>query len=154
MFQATHVIARQKLFEGFRARPYKCSMGVWTIGYGATIWLGERVTAETRIVTQAKAHDHMKKDTWTALSDCQWIYKHVFHKLSQVEQEVLIHMAFQLGGTKLKKFVRMNEAIGYRDTDSWAEEMTDSLWWTQTPRPAAALRTALLEDEWPPKWQM
>jgi lysozyme len=31
-----------KHFEGFRARPYLCPANVWTIGYGATVYLDGR----------------------------------------------------------------------------------------------------------------
>lgn len=42
-----------KQFEGFRAEAYKCAAGVWTIGYGNTVYAdgskvkeGDRITAE------------------------------------------------------------------------------------------------------------
>ena len=151
MFRLNHVLARQKMFEGFRGHPYRDTVGVWTIGYGCTVWNGTKVSESTSLVTEPMAHNHMKKDMFTAIADCQFLYPG-FEDLSDVEQEVLIHMSFQLGRTKLRKFVKMNAAVERGDVQTWADEMTDSLWWMQTPRPAAALRTALLEDEWPPKW--
>jgi len=36
MTPSSHAIELIVEFEGFRARPYQCSAGVWTIGYGRT----------------------------------------------------------------------------------------------------------------------
>lgn len=39
-------------FEGFSSKPYKCSAGVWTIGYGSTYYpSGVRVTAKDAPIT-------------------------------------------------------------------------------------------------------
>jgi len=43
-------------FEGFRSKPYLCSAGVPTIGYGATAYLdGRRVTLDDPPITPAQA---------------------------------------------------------------------------------------------------
>lgn len=45
-----------KRFEGFRSRPYLCSAGVPTIGYGATFYLhGTRVTLHDKPISQEAA---------------------------------------------------------------------------------------------------
>jgi lysozyme len=36
-------------FEGFRARPYLCPAGVWTIGYGTTVYPDGRAVAPTDV---------------------------------------------------------------------------------------------------------
>lgn len=41
--------------EGFRAKPYKCSAGIWTIGIGSTMIDGKPVTAKTPAITREKA---------------------------------------------------------------------------------------------------
>jgi GH24 family phage-related lysozyme (muramidase) len=149
------VMARQKIFEGFRSKPYQDSVhGVWTIGFGATVWNGKRVTADTPHCTRTDAHKHMEKDMLVALHDCQDIYGWFFPRLSAVEQEVLCHMSFQLGGTKLRRFVRMNEAVRNKDVNAWADEMKDSLWYNQTRRVASALLEAVLQGEWQGQWVM
>lgn len=40
-----------KAFEGYRAKPYTCPAGIWTIGFGRT---GPDVTANTPVTTIAK----------------------------------------------------------------------------------------------------
>lgn len=51
------LVAAIKSFEGYRATPYKCAGGKWTIGYGHT----HDVTAQMR-VTPEQAHRLLKKD--------------------------------------------------------------------------------------------
>lgn len=51
------------VFEGFRAAPYRCSAGVWTIGLGSTLdAAGRRVTGDTPPVTRAEAEALAKRD--------------------------------------------------------------------------------------------
>ena len=49
-------------FEGFRAEPYRCPKGKWTIGYGTTVIEGSPVTPGTRPVTRAEAEELMQDD--------------------------------------------------------------------------------------------
>lgn len=45
-----------KQFEGFRAAPYKCAAGVWTIGFGTTYYPdGELVQPEDKPISKEKA---------------------------------------------------------------------------------------------------
>ena len=47
-----------KEFEGFRASPYKCAAGVWTIGYGTTYYPdGELVQPWDKPISKEKATD-------------------------------------------------------------------------------------------------
>jgi lysozyme len=50
-------------FEGFRAAPYRCAAGVWTIGLGSTLdAAGRPVTPATPRVTRAEAEALAKRD--------------------------------------------------------------------------------------------
>ena len=47
-----------KLFEGYRSKPYKCSAGVPTIGYGSTYHInGNRVAMDDREISKDEAND-------------------------------------------------------------------------------------------------
>lgn len=47
-----------KFFEGFRSKPYLCSAGVATIGYGSTFYLnGNTVTLKDENITQETANE-------------------------------------------------------------------------------------------------
>ena len=48
-------------FEGFRATPYKCPAGVWTIGFGSTYYPdGALVWPTDRPVSREKASEYLK----------------------------------------------------------------------------------------------
>jgi lysozyme len=52
-----------KKWEGFSAKPYLCSAGVWTIGYGSTLLTdGTRVSANTPAISQAKATEMLEAE--------------------------------------------------------------------------------------------
>lgn len=154
MFRAEQVFQRTKKFEGFRSSVYKDTLGVPTIGYGATMWEGKKVTMDQAPVSERLAARKLRGDIFQAIMDCQYLYGERFNVLMDVEQEILIHMCFQIGLTKLKKFYRMNQAVLDYDIGKWEMEMKDSLWWRQTPRPATALLNALIEGEWTGVWVM
>ena len=141
-------VERQKKFEGFSPTAYKCSRGVYTIGYGNTSWHGHPVSARTPIVTKQEAEIALKASILDAITDCHTIYPN-WRELSHVQQEVLVHMAYQLGGRGLRKFKQMNKAVAVQDLKSWAAEMQDSLWWDQTPRAAYVLHEAIRTGEFP-----
>jgi len=142
------------MFEGFRPAAYLDTLGVWTIGFGSTIWAGERVTADTPAVTKVAALVEVRSDLLEAIAGCQALYAGRFDILHGVEQEVLIHMGFQLGIRKLSRFLRMREAVMIGDVDGWVMEMKDSRWWHQTPRPARALAEAIANTDWQGQWVM
>lgn len=55
------VIALCKAFEGFRAKPYLCPAGKWTIGYGSTFHAdGRPVKATDPAITQAEAESLLR----------------------------------------------------------------------------------------------
>ena len=97
MFRAEQVFLRTKKFEGFRSQVYKDTLGVPTIGYGATMWSGEKVTMSQTPVTERMASRKLRGDVFQAIMDCQELYGRNFAELDTVEQEILIHMDFQLG---------------------------------------------------------
>lgn len=51
-----------KRYEGCRLKAYKCSAGVWTIGYGNTTYLNGEKVKEGDTITQEEA-DKLFKDT-------------------------------------------------------------------------------------------
>lgn len=130
---------RISLDEGFRAAPYKCTAGVWTIGYGHTDTAGP----DTPAVSLQQARILLRADIYKALRNCQDLYPN-FGELRPVHQEVLVNMCFNLGHAGLGKFHRMNEAVRLCDYETWADEMKDSLWFGQVGARSARLRNAVL----------
>lgn len=88
-----------KQFEGCRLTAYKCSAGVWTIGYGHTSGV-----AAGQTITQAQADAYLQQD-------CEKFEKYVNNKtyvpiteqLNQNQFDALVSFAFNCGAYNLKK---------------------------------------------------
>lgn len=77
-----------------------------------------------------------------------------FNKLSNIRQGVLIEMAYQLGETKLNKFVKMKTNLGNfiksgsnSDLISVVEEMFDSQWYDQSGERAVNLMHSFVGND-------
>ena len=132
--------ARMRAFlekeEGFRARPYRCTAGALTVGYGTNLDAG---------ITRRQAEALMAVEIEEAIlpvlrKNLPW-----FDTLNEVRQTVLISMAYQMGTKGLLGFkttLRLIEQKQYADA---AKQMLSSKWATQTPprakRQAEMMRT-------------
>ena len=104
-----------KRHEGFRAIPYQCSSGVWTIGYGFT----SLTKYESDVILKIKV-DNLRVDLAP-----------VIEPLSPARQDVIINMAYNLGLNGVMGFRKMWSAIYDKDFDLAADEMKDSKWYKQ-----------------------
>jgi len=115
--------------EGFRDKPYRCTSGKLTIGYGRNL--------EDRGITKAEAEFLLDNDIRQATRDAQeypW-----FWDLSDARQNVVIEMLFQLGAARFAKFKKTLAAIAAQDFELAASEMKNSHWARQTPKRALRL---------------
>lgn len=48
-----------KKYEGFRAQAYKCPVGLWTVGYGTTVYPDGTPVKKGDTVTKAKAEAYL-----------------------------------------------------------------------------------------------
>jgi lysozyme len=126
--------------EGYRANPYKDSVGVLTVGIGFNLERAEapgllaaegidynQVVSGRRPISKDEAWRLAANDVNTAAADAARIFPN-FGSLPAGVQEVLVNMAFNLGGTKLSKFVRLREAVAAGDFPRAAEYMMQSKW--------------------------
>ena len=100
-------IALIKRFEGCRLTAYKCSAGVWTIGYGHTsgVYAGMRIT-------QAQAEAFFQ-------SDCRKFGSYVNNpayvpqteQLNQNQFDALVSFAFNLGQGNLKSLCKKGRTL-------------------------------------------
>lgn len=111
-----------KKHEGFRAKPYKCTAGKITIGYGRNI--------EDNGVTEKEAELMLENDMAWAAKDALYLFPNM-ESLNEARQSVLINMAFNLGKVRLSGFRKFREAVEKRDFPAAAKEMLDSAWSTQ-----------------------
>ena len=104
-----------KRHEGFKGKPYKCTAGIWTFGYGFTSISRD----EAQAVLDIK------------ISKLETVLHGRINTLSKPRQEVLINMAFNLGINGLYNFKRMWAAIDNEDYNLASLEMLNSKWASQ-----------------------
>ncbi len=108
--------------EGLRLKPYHCTAGKLTIGYGRNL--------EDRGITEAEAEYLLENDVSEIYEDLAEIYDFFTH-LSPMRKAVLIDMAYNLGLSGLNKFQNMIKAIDDNNYSKAASEMLDSRWASQ-----------------------
>lgn len=114
-------------FKNNKFFKYKCSMGVWTIGYGHAIKASENFDDG---ITEAQAEAMLLEDIKVAQSYARQIHIDPHDEVN----DVLTEMIFQLGYSGAKKFKKMIQALKAGDYKQAAVEMRDSKWFQQTPR--------------------
>lgn len=120
-----------KFEEGFRSRPYYCSEGFPTIGWGRVV--GRKGTELPDIATDMVAEEVFLQQEITNISNQ---IADVLEPLNEDRRVIAISMAYQLGVAGLRKFKKTLAAWARGD---WAEaqiQMMDSLWARQTPNRA------------------
>lgn len=129
--------------EGKRRSVYIDSEGYPTIGIGFNLKRSgaqaviEKVGANYNKVLAGEAELNdgqiaslFEADVDAAIIDCKKVFN-TFTELSDVRQRVLVDMMFNLGPTRFASFRNMIAAIGEKDFDKAADEMTASLWFKQ-----------------------
>ena len=71
-----------------------------------------------------------EQDIETVLSDCNRLYED-FEDLPEEAQRVIANMMFNMGYTRLSKFIGMKSGVDARDWNAAADEMVDSSWYYQ-----------------------
>jgi len=120
--------------EGFRAKPYLCSEGFPTIGYGEKI--GDKYEALPKITTtepeafkKMLAMNTVNEKTFLNNPD---IYRCYFH-LNDNRKAVMLSIVYQIGIYGLLKFKKLLAALEKADYSTAADEMLNSLAARQTP---------------------
>jgi len=111
-----------KRHEGFRLKPYRCTAGKLTIGYGRNL--------DDVGINETEAEFLLLSDVREATDSAQDIFPEIL-KYSQNRQMALINMCFNLGKTRLKQFKRMIAAIEKGSWGAAADEAIDSRWYKQ-----------------------
>ena len=118
--------------EGYKAEIYLCSECIPTFGIGHAIkeedpeytWPVGTPIEKDRIDTA------FEEDFNIALSDAQALFLN-FGSLPDQVQRVLVNMAFNLGRTRLGRFVNMIKRVNEGNYKKAADEMVDSRWYNQ-----------------------
>lgn len=82
-------LAFVKGFEGFRAEPYKCPAGVWTIGYGTT----QGITKDTVPITEEAASRMLEAD----LDEIASVVSKYLPELRQNQADAVLSFCYNCG---------------------------------------------------------
>ena len=81
-------------------------------------------------VSEDRVIQAFEQDIESVLSDCNRLYED-FEDLPEEAQRVIANMMFNMGYTRLSKFIGMKSGVDVRDWNVAADEMVDSSWYYQ-----------------------
>jgi len=128
--------------EGVRSSAYKDSEGYLTIGVGRLIDenKGGKLSADEIEYLLDNDIDKVINQT---IREFDW-----YDDLSDIRQEVILNMIFNLGLGGMKKFKNMITALKRHDWEDASREMLDSKWSGQVGQRAIRLSEAMRTDAW------
>lgn len=119
-----------KHHEGLRLKPYRCTEGKLTIGYGRCL--------DTRGITKYEAELLLTHDAAEIIEQLSCAFS-FWRLLNEPRKAVLVNMAFNIGVQGLLKFKKTLSLIESGDYSSASIEMMDSKWAKQVPSRALDL---------------
>ena len=122
---------RIKSDEGLMLKPYRCTEGHLTVGYGHKVVIGDASGIKSERdppISKEKAEQLFETEFAYAKNSVVKKYPG-YHPRAQA---ILINMTFQLGEAGVAKFQNMHAAIQRRDYVTAAKEMRNSKWHLQT----------------------
>lgn len=141
-------IEQIKIDEGFRGKPYKDTVGKWTIGYGRNLDdnpLTDRESQELGCDRNFNDEPLTKKEAEYLLeNDLRNVSREAsrlryYSELSPERRAVIINMVFNLGMPRFRKFKKMHKALCEENYIQAASEMLDSRWARQVGKRANRL---------------
>jgi len=143
------LVSALKSDEGFRGQVYDDATGViikpgYKVEGTATVGYGRNLIDNP--LTYAEADHLLTNDAIRALRDAADLVK-TWVLLDDVRQNVLGNMAFNLGKTRLSKFVKFLDAVERNGWHEAADEMKDSAWYGQVGRRARRLEREMRTGE-------
>lgn len=118
-----------KKHEGLRLKPYTCTAGKLSIGYGRNL--------DDNGISQYEAEQMLFNDIQLCYAEC--IKLKCWDKLNEPRQAALLDMCYNLGISRLKGFKKMLAALEVGAYSRAAEEMLDSKWAMQVKTRATEL---------------
>lgn len=118
-----------KKHEGLRLKPYKCSAGRVTVGYGRNLDdVGINLTEAEMML------ENDIRRTTLELMTFSW-----YSSLDAVRRAALVDMLYNLGMPRFMGFKKMLAALDAGDYEETAVQMLDSKWATQVGSRATEL---------------
>jgi lysozyme len=101
---------------------YKCSAGHWTIGIGRNVDVNGGLGLSDKEVDFLLEQD-IERVIKELSTEYDW-----FNDLDEVRKDAMIDISFNLGATRLRKFVLALDAMATADYKTAAKEFLDSDW--------------------------
>ena len=130
----TNLRKQLEIDEGCIYEIYLDHLGLPTFGIGHLIVQADPEYGKPvgTPVSEERVEEVFNKDVTVSITDVEKIYGlEDFYSWPQEVQEILVNMAFNLGRTRLNKFVNFRKALKERDWSKAAHEMRDSKWFYQ-----------------------
>jgi lysozyme len=125
-----------KIDEGCMLMPYTCTAGALSIGFGRNL--------SANGISEAEALILLKHDVGTATRDAKrFLSKECWEQLTAEHQAVVINLAFNLGLSRLRTFVKFRACLLAGDMDGAAAELLDSQYAQQVGARADRLASRL-----------
>ena len=126
-----HTLQQEIIQEegGIILKPYKDHLGYWTIGAGHLIRDNEKDEL-MQPITYQRGLELFLKDFNVSKKDMETFTEGM--SIDDNAKECVLHMVFQLGLPRLKKFIRFKKCLSENDIEGAMVEMKDSLWYRQT----------------------
>ncbi len=110
--------------EGFKGKPYLCTAGKTTIGFGFNVDDWPLTEAECLPILKSRA-DKVKADLANRIG--------FFYRLPEAAQDVLVNMGYQMGVGGVLGFRRFLKALETGKYEDAYHEGLQSTWAQQTP---------------------
>lgn len=124
--------------EGIRHRPYKDSLGLWTVGVGHLIGDGKSLPPEyNREFSNEEVMEMFEKDFQHHKQAAEKIPG--YDNLNDKGQAALVDLTFNMGPAWYKKWPSFTRNLKEGDTEGAAKSLEDSKWYTQVGRRAPTI---------------
>ena len=130
-----------KIDEGVKYEIYLDHLGYPTFGIGHLVRSTDPESGceVGTSVTEHRVNEAFDEYIKTVLEDCERLYPFSFFDLPEEVQLIIANMMFNMGYSRLSKFVSMHRAVEVKDWNTAADEMVDSRWYRQVPNRAKRL---------------
>jgi lysozyme len=127
-----------KQHEGVRTKPYKDSLGLWTVGVGHLIGDGKSLPPEwNREFSMGEVDSLFAQDYKHHKEAAQKIPG--YEQLNATGKAALTDLTFNMGPGWYKKWPNFTKALASGDTEGAARSLEDSKWYSQVGNRAAKI---------------
>ena len=137
---SSELLAQLKKHEGFRSKPYICTAGKLTIGYGRNL--------DDVGINKFEADNLLRNDIYAAIRELDrypWAAE-----LDQVRFDAMVNFMFNVGANTFAKFKKMIAAMEDKSYERASMELLDSRYAQQVGKRAQDVSYMIEVGEYPP----